>query len=143
MALDFYSGVLMAAEFAKDQGISVNLQVFDTEASEQRVRSLIANNNLNNTQAVIGPLLQKNVERAASELKRDNVPVFSPLSNRTIDLSSNLFQTIPSDDMLKDAMLTYLETNAINKNVVIITDKKYQASKAAVSVPYMALLHNT
>ncbi len=132
VALDFYSGVLMAAEFAKDQGISVNLQVFDTEASEQRVRSLIANNNLNNTQAVIGPLLQKNVERAASELKRDNVPVFSPLSNRTIDLSSNLFQTIPSDEMLKDAMLAYLEANAINKNVVIITDKKHQASKAAV-----------
>ncbi|MDC7993994.1 PBP1 and LysM peptidoglycan-binding domain-containing protein [Altibacter sp. HG106] len=132
VALDFYSGVLMAAEFAKDQGISVNLQVFDTEASEQRVRSIIGANNLQNTQAVIGPLLQKNVERAAADLKRDNVPVFSPLSNRNIDLSSNLFQTLPTDDMLKEAMLDYLERNTADKNVLLITDKRHQASKTAV-----------
>lgn len=38
LSLDFYSGVLMATEFAKDKGISSQLKVFDTEYSGAKVR---------------------------------------------------------------------------------------------------------
>ncbi len=132
IALDFYSGVLMATEFAKDKGISVNLNVYDTEARESKVGAIISRNNFEDVDAVIGPLLRKNVEKAASELRNTSTPVFSPLSNREIKISSNLFQTLPTEEMLKNRMLEYLKENVAGKNVVLISDTKKAASKQAV-----------
>lgn len=124
VALDFYSGALMAAEFAKDKGISVTLNVFDTEKSENKVASIISKSDFKNVDAVIGPLLQKNVEKAADMLKRNNIPVFSPLSNRDMAMNSNLFQTLPTNSVLEKIMVQYLAQHAIGKNIIIISDSK-------------------
>lgn len=132
IALDFYSGVLMAAEFAKDLGISVNIDVYDTEADVSKVNAIIAQNDFEKIDAVIGPLLRKNVEMAASELKRTNTPIFSPLSNKEIKISSNLFQTLPTDEMLGKAMLEYLKVNSKGKNVILISDEKKNSSKTTI-----------
>jgi len=122
VALDFYSGVLMATEFAKDKGISIELNVYDTKGDDSATRRILSNNNFENTDAVIGPLLRTNVEVVAEGLKRYDVPVFSPLSNREIKMHSNLFQTLPTDDMLKRALFAYLKKNEANKNFLVIAD---------------------
>ena len=133
IALDFYSGVLMATEFAKDKGISVNLQVFDTEQSASKVGSIIASNNFKNTDAVIGPLLSKNVDKAAAALRGDQIPVFSPLSNREIRMYPNLFQTVPNDEILKAKMLDYLVEKSVGKNLVVISDSKHTSDKQKIT----------
>lgn len=130
VALDFYSGVLLAAEFAKDHGISSYIKVFDTEASEQRVSGLVASNNFENFDAIIGPLLRKNVEKLASEIH--DTPIFSPLSNADIKKAPNVFQTLPTEEMLQDKMLKYLKEHYYGKNVVLISDAKKNASKNLV-----------
>jgi len=132
VALDFHSGILMALEFAKDKGISTRLDVYDTQGSEMKTSSIIAGNNFEDVDAVIGPLLRKNVERAALELKRTGTPVFSPLSNRAVKMSSNLFQTLPTDAMLSEKMLNYLKQNESGKNFLLISDTKKAASKKAI-----------
>jgi LysM repeat protein len=132
VALDFYSGVLMATEFAKDKGISVQLDVYDTDANEGKTRAILKGNNFDDTDAVIGPLLRKNVEVAADELKRDNVPVFSPLSNREIELKANLFQTLPTDKMLRKKLFTYLKDNEVGKNFLVIADPKNASRKTEI-----------
>ncbi len=124
VALDFYSGALMAAEFAKDKGISVTLNIYDTEKSESKVASIISANEFKNVDAVIGPLLQKNVEKASDLLKSDKIPVFSPLSNREMSMNSNLFQTLPTDAVLQKTMIQYLKDNSTGKNIIIISDAK-------------------
>ncbi len=132
IALDFYSGVLMAAEFAKDKGMSVDLQVFDTEGSETTLNRILREHDLSQIDAVIGPLLSKNVELAASALKSDDVPVFSPLSNRNIKLTSNLFQTLPDDKLLADAMINFLKENSEGKNVVLISDRTGSSKESII-----------
>lgn len=132
VALDFYSGVLMAAEFIKDKGISVNIDVYDTEANESKVGRIISNNNFKNVDAVIGPLLQKNVVKAISMLRSTDTPVFSPLSNREIKSYSNFFQTIPSIAMLERAMLDYIKNNRSGKNLILICDNKRNKQKEAI-----------
>ena len=129
IALDFYSGVLMAAEFAKDKGISVRLDVFDTEASSSKVGSIISRSDFNRMDAVIGPLLSNNVEKAAAQLKNDEVPVFSPLSNQEIKISTNVFQTWPSDALLEDTMISWLQENSAGKNIMLISDAKRKKQK--------------
>src|SRR5690606_37306214 len=122
VALDFYSGALMAAEFAKDNGISVTLNVYDTETSESKVASIISKKEFKNTDAVIGPLLQKNVEKASDLLSGDKVPVFSPLSNRKLRMKDNLFQTIPTADVLEAKMIRYLKQHGMGKNFIVVSD---------------------
>ena len=132
VALDFYSGALMAAEFAKDKGIPVTLNVYDTENSESKVVSIISNSNFKNVDAVIGPLLQKNVEKASDMLKRDKIPVFSPLSNRDMAMNANLFQTLPTNAVLEKMMIQYLAQNALGKNIIIISDSKRAKQKTMI-----------
>lgn len=123
IALDFYSGVLMAADFAKDKGISVDLKVYDSEGSKNTLDGILSRNDFSDVDAVIGPLLSKSVEFVAQELKRDNVPVFSPLSNRAIKLTSNLFQTLPNENFLEQQMIQYLKESYQNQKVTLIADK--------------------
>lgn len=124
VSLDFYSGALMAAEFAKDKGISVTLNVYDTENSESKVASIVSKSEFKNVDAVIGPLLQKNVEKASDILKDEKIPVFSPLSNRELAMNDNLFQTLPTDAVLQKTMIRYLKEHSSGKNIIIVSDSK-------------------
>ncbi|MDR5590764.1 LysM peptidoglycan-binding domain-containing protein [Christiangramia sp. SM2212] len=124
ISLDFYSGVLMAVDKAKSMGISTNLKVYDTDRNTGNVTSIIASNNFDNVDAVIGPLLQETTEVAAQRLESKNVPVINPLSNRTMRGYRNLFQSNPGDELTKKAMFDYLSRNAAGKNVIIIADGK-------------------
>ena len=132
VALDFYSGALMAAEFAKDKGISVTLNVYDTEKSDSKVASIISRNEFKNVDAVIGPLLQKNVEKASDLLKNEKIPVFSPLSNRDMAMNENLFQTLPTDAVLQKTMILYLKEHSAGKNIIIISDSKKVKQKEMI-----------
>lgn len=132
VALDFYSGVLMAAEFAKDKGISVHLDVYDNEGSNSKTASIITRNDFSNVDAVIGPLKQKNVEKAVTMLRDTKTPIFSPLSNREIAMSSNFFQTLPTDEMLRKSMMDFLVANNTGKNVVLISDVDRSRQKAEI-----------
>jgi len=131
-AIDFYSGVLMATEFAKDKGISIHLDVYDTAANPANVSSIIDSKNFNEVDAVIGPLLSKNVEKAASKLQAKGIPVFSPLSKKKLKQYNNLYQTIPSKGVMKKAMLDYLKRNSDSINFVVITGKEWTKSKGII-----------
>ena len=131
-AIDFYSGVLMATEFAKDQGISTHLDIYDTEASPAKVDAIIENNDFTKIDAVIGPLLSKNIEKASVKLQKDSVPVFSPLSKVKIKQSYNLYQTLPSNEAMQKAMLDYIVRNAKDKNIVLISGDKWTKEKGAI-----------
>lgn len=137
LSLDFYSGLLMATEFAKDKGISLQLDVFDTQYNTAIVSDIINSNTFDNFDAVIGPLGQKNIEKAAAMLQDTNVPLFSPLSNKQIKVSKNVFQSLPSNVMLEDGMLQYIVSGMSDKNVIVITDstKTAQLAKIMLAIP--------
>ncbi len=125
VSLDFHSGVLIALDSAKQLGISTKLDVYDTKNQEYEVSNIISRNNFSDVDAVIGPLLTKNFNRAASELKRDNVPVLSPIVDQ-INLVGNVFQTIPSDDMLRSKIIDFVAQDSLVQKVIIVSDSKHK-----------------
>jgi len=130
ISLDFYSGVLMAVKKAKDLGISTNLKIYDSQQQTSSVSSFINSNSFSNVDAVIGPLLQATSEEAAQLLSNKNIPVISPMTNRELRSISNLYQSMPTDDMLRDAMISYLQKNSQDKNVIVIADGANTATKS-------------
>ncbi len=129
LTIDFYTGVLLAVEAAKEKGISVDLNVFDTQKSDAVVAKLIKNEAIEASDAVIGPLYKKNVEKAASLLKSSNTPVLSPISNTVSAKYKNVFQTKPSASVLEDKIINYVKKDTSNKDIIIIADKKSEKVK--------------
>ncbi|MFT5751433.1 MAG: LysM repeat protein [Flavobacteriales bacterium] len=137
LSLDFHTGILMAVSEAKAHGISVDLRVFDTEyarangtaTNARKIEELLASSDISGIDAVIGPVIGTNVNRAASVLRSKGIPVISPLTG-TINMGSNVFQSRPSDAMLQDYMLAYLKAYGKGKNIVIIADSKNGKSKS-------------
>jgi len=127
VALDFYSGALMAATFAQEKGLDVTLDVFDTEASESKVGVLVGNTKLQSADAIVGPLLRKNVEKVAFAMDAYNVPVFSPLSRRDIKGGANFFQTLPSVKAQEKKMLQFLKDSAITKKILLVSEPSKQS----------------
>lgn len=129
ISLDFYSGALMALEDAKKKGLSTTIKVYDTEQSVSKVNKIIRENNFNDVDVVIGPLLNNTVEETADKLRRFNIPVISPLSNKSANGRSNLVQSRPTDVMMHQTMLTYLDSIHTSQNIVIVADSKSKTLK--------------
>ena len=129
LAVDFYAGALLAVDFAKQRGISVNLHVFDSQEMEGGVQTLFNRRNIQNVDVVIGPLRQALVERTASELSSQNIPVISPLSNRQGRMYPNFIQSIPQSNNLENRMMSYLKANHKGQNIILITDNANAAKQ--------------
>jgi LysM repeat protein len=124
ITLDFYSGVLMAIDSAKVMGLNVNIRILDSEETKNSsaIPGLVQQNNLQNVDAIIGPFYQTNVEKLAELVSPNNVPVISPLSKEIGKSFPNLYQSMPSNDDSKAAMLDYIYKK--NGNIVAIIDAK-------------------
>ncbi|MEW4922986.1 LysM peptidoglycan-binding domain-containing protein [Algibacter sp. 2305UL17-15] len=125
-SLDFYSGVLMAIDSLKKLGVSLKLDVYDTKYQTTAVSRILSDNDFENVDAVIGPLTSKNFDIVASELRKYNVPVVSPIGT-DLKLYDNVFQSRPSDDLLKSKIINFVKSDSLPKNIVIIADSKNMA----------------
>jgi LysM repeat protein/ABC-type branched-subunit amino acid transport system substrate-binding protein len=125
-SLDFYSGVLVALDSLKTLGVSLKVDVYDTKYQVSEVIKILDEHDFKNIDAVIGPLTSETFEKVASELKGLNVPVISPIGTN-LTLYENVFQSRPSDDLLKSKILNYVKADSLPKNIIIISDAKNNA----------------
>ncbi len=143
ISLDFYSGVLAAIDSVKSMGIPVKAEVFDTRQSKKAVADLLQANNFSKFQAVIGPLLSNNLEFVSQKLAKDEVPVFSPLTDGELNGKENLFQSRPSSIIMEKTLITYIDSLKEGKNIVILTDAKhsYLRSKLSYTFPNARVIY--
>ncbi len=123
-SLDFYSGVLLAIDSLKTLGLSLKIDVYDTKREISEVSRIINENNFENVNAVIGPLTAKTFEQAAIELRNFNIPVISPIGT-DLQLYDNVFQSKPSEDLLKNKIVNYVRKDTLTNNIIIISDSKH------------------
>lgn len=123
LSTDFYSGVAIAIDSAKQLGISVNLDVFDTNAKALDVKTILNEADFSKYDLILGPITYKNLELTAQHVLKDNIPVVSPFVNSKKSYS-NLFQTIPDLDWMRSKMVSYVKTDTIPHRTLIIYDSK-------------------
>jgi LysM repeat protein len=127
---DFYSGVLMALDKAKEIGLSVNLTTYDIEYNNKKLDDILLIKNFDSVDVVIGPFLQRNIDKVAMHLRDKNIPVMSPLIDKVDTYLPNIFQTVPSEEILRSRMMQFLEENGEGKNIIIISDEAHTGIKA-------------
>jgi LysM repeat protein len=127
MTLDFYAGALIAIDSARTLGFPIDVEIYDSRETKNSsdVAAIIQNKNLENANAIIGPFYQSNAEIAARLLSVNNVPVISPLSKDIGNPYANLYQTIPTNEAIKNAMFDYMRSKS--GNIIAVVDKKKES----------------
>lgn len=122
-SLDFHSGVLLAIDSLKRLGVSLNVDVYDTKGQVSTVSQIIEDNDFENVDAVIGPLTSATFEKAAAKLRRYHVPIISPTGTK-LKLYDNVFQSKPSNELLRNKVVDFVKNDTLSTNVIIIADSK-------------------
>jgi LysM repeat protein len=136
ITLDFYSGALMAIDSARSIGIAVDVSIFDSQETKNssNIPAIHQQNNLETADAIIGPFYQNNVEKTAAMLSDKNVAVISPLSKDIGNAFPNLYQTIPTAEVLKRAVFEYMISKG--GNIIAVVDKKKESARQFIQQNY-------
>ncbi|QQU04935.1 LysM peptidoglycan-binding domain-containing protein [Myroides odoratus] len=129
MTMDFYLGAKLAIDKAVGMGLPLTVKVFDSNEtkSSSDVTRILASENLAKTEVVIGPFFQSNVDDAVKALPNSDIILVSPLSNEKANPSSQLVQTMPYGDVLKQSLLEYFIQK--DSKITVIVDEKKASTK--------------
>jgi len=125
MTLDFYAGAMMAIDSAKVLKLPIDVAIYDSQETKTTSNVVGLTPKLQDADAVIGPFYQSNAETTANMLRSYNVPVISPLSKDSANPIDNLYQTIPSNDVIRNSVFDYMRSK--NGNIVAVVDKKKES----------------
>ncbi|UII80227.1 LysM peptidoglycan-binding domain-containing protein [Flagellimonas sp. CMM7] len=128
LSVGFYSGALVALDSIKKMGVSVDVKTFDTELSQAKVKEILFRENLLGVNAIIGPVSSSALNEVAVQAASKNIPVISPIASDSQLSHSNVYFSVPTDAILRQKMLSYMEKKYTDQNVVIIADSTHQVA---------------
>lgn len=137
--VDFYRGVLLAMEDIKNEGYDVELSVFDTEGSVEKIQSIMADEPLFfEAQLIIGPVYENELSVVLPYATENGIPVISPLADITSLHSPMLFQMHAENENKYDKFERVFDGS---REVVIIhtpsVDAEYEAKMRELSAGHV------
>jgi len=129
--MDFYSGVLMALKDLEEEGVKVNMNVYDLNAGIPPIEELVKSD------FVLGPVASRDIEAILQRVE-GRVPVISPLDQKAAALSANYrgFIQAPSatDHQYEDLAQWVSEELQPKDKVILITEKGAGSVTAPVAI---------
>ena len=96
--LDFYQGFLLAADHLRMDGLQIQIDLFNTAHSHEKVSQIIESGRLDNANLIIGPVYEDTLIPVSNYAVQNAIPVVSPLANLTQANGANIFQMSPRTD---------------------------------------------
>ena len=120
--ISFYEGVLLAVDSLKNQGYKVNLKVFDTERSAEKMYTMVDEIDRFHPDLIIGPVYGSVYKALMDDLTNKNIPVIYPLSSRSEEFGvyPDFIQVNPSMKALTVAMSDWLREEVEEANLVCL-----------------------
>lgn len=153
-AIEFYEGVLIALDSLKAEGVSLFVNVYDTQRDTAVVQSLLEQRELQEADLIIGPILSNNLKIVAEFAKTKKKLLVSPLNPRN-DLTINnpyFIQVNPSFDVHSRLIIEQLDKiernkrfirNPLEKNLLILALGKDSARVASLQQNYVNFKNDT
>ena len=129
--LDFYSGVLLAAKDLKEEGVKVDLSVYDMVGGNLPVTEEA----IGACDVVIGPISTADLTKMLS-ISQSRTPVVSPLEPKAMDLVgqySNLIQAPSSTEAQCEDLVNWIREDFRHGDKVILFTEKGVARTALAS----------
>ena len=119
---DLYLGASVAIDSLREQGIDVNLSVFDTgRRGSQKLDSILQVTDFDDYDAIVGPLYSDNVPKVAN---RTRVPIVFPVYSRNQKefRSSRVIKTYADKEVHQEELINHILEKYTNENILIIGD---------------------
>lgn len=122
IATDFYLGAEIAIDSLRNQGVNIELNVYDTGGRKSdQIINIISEKNLSNNDAIIGPMYSDQAITVASNV---NAPIIYPVYS--IDQSSftysNIVKTSPEKKVFREELERYIIENFNKRDSLVYTD---------------------
>lgn len=123
---DLYLGAALAIDSLRKQGVQIDLKVYDTGRNSTKIKAIIATEDLNENDVLIGPLYSEEVVYIAEKVETPVVfPVYSKKQN---NFNSKLIvKTAPNKRLFRKTLLNYLDESVTDGNIIIVGDGKAES----------------
>tara|TARA_A100001015_G_scaffold318272_1_gene437667 strand:- start:5221 stop:6627 length:1407 start_codon:yes stop_codon:yes gene_type:complete len=130
ISINFYNGILFAADELDKKNISVEIDVYDTDNKIDQIKNLKNSNDFNKYDLIVGPLINRNYNAFFNtNFKTNSV---SPLVYDDITLNSKTIIPVANDSLKRERMFKIID-ELILKNedqcAMIISDSLNKKSK--------------
>lgn len=127
--IEFYNGMLLAADTLRKTGLNINLRVYDSGKTDAEAQTLVSYNELKNMDFIIGPAYQAQIKTMADFALAYNVKLVIPFTSKSDEVknNSNIFQiNAPQNESAADVALQIAQ-NFKDYNIVVVSfsDPKY------------------
>lgn len=127
--IEFYNGMLLAADTLRKTGLNINLHVYDSGKTDAEAQTLVSYNELKSMDFIIGPAYQSQIKTMADFALANNVKLVIPFTSKSEEVKNNasVFQiNAPQNESAADVALQIAQ-NFKDYNVVIVSfsDPKY------------------
>ena len=130
---DFYLGAELAIDSLKSQGVSIELNVYDTERNSSKIRTILEENDLNQNDVIIGPLYSEEAVIVANEVEIPLVfPVYS--KNQSKFKSPRIIKTAPDKGVFSDAMATHIKEVYETGTITVVSDGNLESDFHALKM---------
>lgn len=140
---DFYLGAKMAIDSLQEQGVDINLKVFDTENKRDTILKVLEDDYLKTADVVFGPVYSSNLNLVASSLKE--IPIVYPFysTKQHTFKYPNTIKTETSRNLFEDKLVKYFEKTHVNEHVLIVGDGKISSKKKLVQLRNRFHVHDS
>lgn len=118
--LELYNGIRMAHDTLTAQGINIDLRLYDTERSEDKLKEILGSEELKDSDLLVGPIFTEvNAVREFSIANR--IGMVSPGSNNSDFVGDNPFGLLfqPSFETIGRRAAELVATQVRNKNCIV------------------------
>ncbi|MGB1241730.1 MAG: ABC transporter substrate-binding protein [Chitinophagales bacterium] len=133
LSLQFYEGIQIGLEHLKNEGVSLNVQVYDTQNSPFEVKKILDNPEMKQADLILGPIYNKQLVEVAKFAKANRIHAVSPLSpsNKITYDNPYYLMASPSIETQCAAMFDYIVGTYPNRNIVALSTSKPNESNLA------------
>lgn len=130
--LEFYEGFLMAVDSLKQQGVSMDLHVFNSGESKESIYQILRKPEFKEVDIIFGPLYKEQIAPLATYSKEHNIRLVLPFTAKTdlLFTTPNLYQINTPQSYLYSEVYQNFAKRFANPNVIFVETSSTDNSKS-------------
>ncbi len=142
--IEFYQGMLLALDKLKDEDVSVNLKVFDSQADGTSLQPLIESGKLDDADIIFGPRWTNQITEVARWSTAHQVPLVLPMNAGADDVFNNpyVFQLNTPQSYFNQEIYNHFLEQFPNPNVIIMDADEFRRNEFIDGLKTVLADHN-
>jgi LysM repeat protein len=126
--IQFYEGLLMAVDSMKNQGMNLNLFVYDVDNTPEKINKVLQASELGSMDLIIGPFYSTGFKQVAKFAETFNIKIVNPLTYREeiIVNQPNVFKVRPPYSTQADQLVDHILKKYPLHHIILVRHYKYK-----------------